>query len=451
MALPMPSVPGRSQTLRQAERDLSAALGGGTRPATQTKKLHVAISDGRRMHMPTIPLDIIICILECFRPPEVYRAYFNPENDPDDKVRLGLLCTLASVSTKWLEPCRRMIYRDFSALECNPTRNRLFMRTLEENPAIGPLVKRLFIADWTIINSIYLMPNISTLRLYNKPKEVDSKPLLTLKHLKHLIFRGSNGTFTEQEWEAALTSWPLLESIMCKHIRPQFSDAFRTRYTSFQSLHELAFVKVYELPVNAMFPALPNTLRIVKFRRCAMVYPLLDHILKSHAESLEQLEIVGCHEGFTRRDADPVVIPPLSQNLKVLHFYQNTVEISPTSLPAGLIEIRIDWQDCTPTEASTFIRQRSSQGGHLRSFEVKEAADEHFEAWKEVKSIARGLGITFVAAPPSQRTPNPYWSSDGTPPPWGIGGRTPPWSGIGGTTSPWVRRGTPNPYDDDPY
>lgn len=199
--------------------------------------------DRRAAHnTPAIPLDIILCIIEYFHPPKVYSSGY-PDYGREEKVRLDSLCSLAGLSTKWLEPCCRMIYRDVWASKDNPKRNQLFMRTLQERPAIGLFVKRLFIRDWAVVDSVHLMPNISTLGLDKRRKEMESKSLLKLKHInRHVIFHESNWTLSEPEWEEASTSWPLLESITFKHTHPHFSDSFQSRQLSFPSLHTIAWV-----------------------------------------------------------------------------------------------------------------------------------------------------------------------------------------------------------------
>lgn len=137
------------------------------------------------------------------------------------------------------------------------------MRTLDERPALRLLVKRLFISDWTVINSIHLMPNISTLLMNGKLQEIDPKPLLE-QHIRHVIFGGQS--FTEQELEDASVSWPLLESLAFNYVVPEFSNVFRSRCTLFPSLHTLTFYGVNDLKANMVFPTPPNTLQITQMQ-----------------------------------------------------------------------------------------------------------------------------------------------------------------------------------------
>jgi len=124
---------------------------------------------------------------------------------------------------------------------------------------------------------------------------------------------------------------------------------------------------------------------------------ILDHIVTTQSQSLEQLEIVRCtghaHVPF-------IELVKSIPNLKRLYAYKNDdlTLPNPMALPMQLGEVAVEWPDCTPEQATAFINERTANGGPLRRFRIVElnmrGAEEE---WAQVTSAAQALGVSFFA------------------------------------------------------
>lgn len=415
-------LPGRVQDLRDAR-----ALKTRVTISTKFQSFDQArIDGGRSAQMTRLNFDIISIILEHFEPDQRFEDFANSLGIHYSGIdcsayqwqpRQAQLLYLCTMSSQWLEPCRRLLYRGFYA--SNSDNIVKFASTLRKYPTLGRYVHYLFIDNWDIALFVTLMPNIQLLWLYaphaGLPIFLNSS-ILSLKRLRHITFISGVGRF-KIAWadeKTARTAWPLLETMVSRtHVL--FPLCLAPGRAPFASLRTLDWMPGSATSLDddpASIPSLcSNTLRKLRLANLRFPEDILLRLVQNHSNSLEELAIKQC---YISSHEMPIVSALKSiKNLRKLEFYENKSNLpNPTKLPElpdTLVQIRIEWPQCTPEEALEFIRERSGNAGSLRSFDLGAWWGLQLGSTEEcqrVKDVAHSCGVEFVLSL-SGRLPSP--------------------------------------------
>lgn len=198
------------------ERPERAARAPETRVTTPTKfqSLEARIDGERSARIPPLNLDIISNILE--RRFELFANSWDFRHGAHHwQPRQAQLLDLCIVSSQWLEPCPRLLYRGFYAHNSDSIVK--FASALRQNPALGLYVRYLFVRNWDIAHSVSLMPNIELLWLYARDLPIFiSSSILLLKRVRHVNFANGEFKVARADGETARTAWPHLETLVSK-------------------------------------------------------------------------------------------------------------------------------------------------------------------------------------------------------------------------------------------
>lgn len=382
----------------ESERDKLAAE---IRAATaKLDILQAKIDDAWVARTPFLNFDLQASILERFVPPKWFHTEKKGHGavDAEERARINALLQLCQVSKKWLNPSRRLLYHDVAQVDA--TQAPLLAATLKELPRVGTFVRRLGIGEtgFEIGNHLHLMPNITHICRHDLIVKKDLQQLLLLRHLRHAVFLRGWLMWTAEEWEAAYAAWPHLKTLSVPNDRSSSTEVslHSGGSSGFPSLRRIEWAGVAASASSIPFTA-EHTLRSIKLSDVALSPEILDHIVTTQSQSLEQLEIVRCtghaHVPF-------IELVKSIPNLKRLYAYKNDdLDLpDPMALPIQLAEVAVQWRDCTPEQATAFISERTANAGPLRRFRIVELETRGAEEeWAQVTAAALALGVSFFA------------------------------------------------------
>jgi hypothetical protein len=151
------------------------------------------------------------------------------------------LLSFCRVSSQWLEPCRRQIYRAIHA-EFHPRYSvQLFASSLEHSPHLGAYVRELYIESWGIVFFASLMPNIKVLWMAGvRLLGCLDTQILLLRHVQEVKFASGRFDIAPEAHELASNAWPGLRSLIFGDLEAPCSPPLLSKRDPFSAVCQVA-------------------------------------------------------------------------------------------------------------------------------------------------------------------------------------------------------------------
>jgi hypothetical protein len=368
--------------------------------------------------MPQLNPDLVELILEQFDP---CRTLDIPIKSPDfswhDEIRkadhLHHFSQVCRISTIWVVPTRRWLYRDIPLSVTSELRRvEVLLDTANNVPSIRRLVQRLTVnindANHKAIMSLVAMLPRCAVFVPSTTGLLDPVALDAFVRWGVICCVGIDGIpdWSGSKWSNALQHWTNLVELHTKPTRFPIRMAIQP-FTE-EDQFEQSLPSLRTLSVGRVFASLPpttsDTLHTLFLDNCwVAVGAHVSNFILHHSSSLRRICIHNCKFAD---DPDSNFLDDIglfSRNLGVLHI-DTTGHVTDRildSLPPSVTELAIDFLEgpgLTPSSCMEFLKYRNTQVvTRLTKFSVRVwvLGEEVLRDWRDVHEAASEDGVEF--------------------------------------------------------
>lgn len=185
-------------------------------------------------------------------------------------------------------------------------------------------------------------------------------------------------------WKQIAKAWTRLEILSFVGKPPLFTLDWS------QTVHTVQW-KYGTATLGTIPGTIPHTLRVVGLRNMHNVCgQAIEYLFYRHFRSLERFEVDADH-------SIALIQPLLLAQAVNLQYFRirsrgaiNCSIMEDTRTPPSLIELAVDWPDCTPQKALRFIK--GSRDGQLKILDIRVTTGNDGD-WEEVRETAKSFRI----------------------------------------------------------
>lgn len=234
---------------------------------------------------PSLNTDVLETIFDFMDEPNLEFFYDRwPAERPFEYFR-----GLCLVSRQWLNPARKLLYREVPLL--SPEQSRILERAVKGNAELRPMIRTIFIhtRETDIGDVFHLLSNLQAIFSDFWPSERLHDQLLAVSSMRRFGI-GREVVWDRGMWSQALASWPRLETLLFQNRSGSFHPEDSLGFRPCKALKTLAWQRA-SLLETAVPPTLPHTIKTISIRDSEVWAIALKGVLERHLQSLVRLEI----------------------------------------------------------------------------------------------------------------------------------------------------------------